>query len=73
MRENNSNEKINKRCCNDFMEGKMNFQEMFKKMGNCCPEMFDSADCSTMMKQMKERFCGTKTMENNNTEFEKQK
>jgi hypothetical protein len=73
MIEINSNGKINKGCCNDFMAGKMNFQEMFEKMGKCCPEMFDSTDCSTMMKQMKEMFCGTKTKGNNTTESERRK
>ena len=60
MRENNSNQKMDERCCNDFMKGKMNFQEMFEKMGHCCDDMIHSVDCSAMMKQMKEKFFGKK-------------
>jgi hypothetical protein len=70
MKERNPKEKNGKGCCQEFMTGKMNFQEMFEKMGNCCPDMINSIDCSEKLNQMKEMFCGAKNK--NNSEFDKQ-
>jgi hypothetical protein len=61
MTENNANEKMNKGCCSDFMGDKKAAGEMFEKMSSCCKDMINSADCSTIMKQMKDKFCGAKT------------